>query len=144
MAVFIPLLFPRGEAEVAECAVAAFCSIVLWLEKKLWQHRRRGRRMDVAATATATANVPLSILEVYNFLVSDRGGDYSGVFSPPLSLFFTCLRKFPRRERGGSHVKRRDKQRGATETLFPFQINEIYRFSAPYPFSWVEPVVEHT
>ena len=60
------------------------------------------------------ANVPLPILEVYNFLVSadsewEEGGDFDYSL-PPLSLFFTCLRKFPRRDRGGSHVKRRGKQ----------------------------------
>ena len=54
----------------------------------------------------ATANVSTApLVNIYNFLVSVSVRVRP---PPPLSLFFTCLRKFPRRDRGGSHVKRRE------------------------------------
>ena len=85
-------------------AVAAFCRIVLWLEKKLRRHRRA-----IATPMFIYLSWKYTIFGLRGLRVGRRGRlDYS---LPPLSLFFTCLRKFPRRDRGGSHVKRRGKQR---------------------------------
>ena len=107
-------------------AVAAFCRIVLWLEKKLRRHRRA-----IATPMFIYLSWKYTIFGLRGLRVGRRGRlrllppSVVSLFHMPKEVPTSRSRRFPREKARQTERRRRERERGG-KAFVRFQIYEIY------------------